>query len=191
MTGLHNAGQLWHAAPPVDASVHQLLRLHIIGHLPLEVHPPLQVAGACKVLGAAGYEADCQAAPKQGQRALLPEAVYEGDGPAVTLHSLSQRPVFGSSLVKLACWLQKRCPFQAAVLHSRAQGVVSCTNQLGITSCAPPTAARYGQEQITYMTWRTPRLDQDCITKPCFVRCSTRRLGLEYQASRTLQMRYR
>ena len=56
---LYAAGQFRHGSPPVYAGINQLLSLHIIGHLPLEVHPPLQVAGACKVLGAASYEADC------------------------------------------------------------------------------------------------------------------------------------
>lgn len=63
---LHNAGQLWHGSPPVNACIDQLLDLHVIGHLPLVIHPSLAVPGPCEVLGAARYEGHCQGAPKQG-----------------------------------------------------------------------------------------------------------------------------
>ncbi len=91
---LHDASQLRHAGAPVNASIHQLLGLHIIGHLALEIDPPLAVAGASKVLGAAGNERDCEGAAKQSQGALLPEAMDEGDDPAAALQSLTQGPAW-------------------------------------------------------------------------------------------------
>lgn len=92
LADLYAAGQFRHGTSPVYAAINQLLCLHIIGHLPLEVHPPLQVAGACKVLGAASYEADCQHAAVQSQGALLPEAMNEWDDPFVTAQGLPQWP---------------------------------------------------------------------------------------------------
>lgn len=82
---LHNAGQLRQTSTAVQAGIHQLLSLHIIGHLPLEIDAALAVASSSKVLGAASNECDCQAASKQGQRALLPEAVDERNDPAAAL----------------------------------------------------------------------------------------------------------
>ena len=99
---LDTAGQFWHASSPVDASVNQLLRLHIIGHLPLKVHAPLAVAGACKVLGAAGYEADCESAAKESQGALLPEAVDERYDPFAAVHSLPQWPAPEEHVLRLS-----------------------------------------------------------------------------------------
>ena len=88
----------------MDASINQLLCLHIIGHLALEVHAPLAVAGACKVLGAAGYEADCQSAAKESQGALLPEAVNERYDPSAAVHSLPQWPALEQTQLRLLSW---------------------------------------------------------------------------------------
>lgn len=44
------------------------------------------------MLGAAGYEGDSEGAPEEGQGALLPEAVDEGDDPAAAVQGLPQGP---------------------------------------------------------------------------------------------------
>ena len=89
ITHLDYASQLRHASAPVDTSIHQLLSLHIISNLPFEVHPTLAVPCASKVLGAAGYESDCECAAKEGQGPLLPEAMDERNDPATALQSLT------------------------------------------------------------------------------------------------------
>ena len=54
------------------------------------------------MLGAACNEGDCEAAPKQGQRPLLPEAMYERNDPTAALQGLSQRPASAGQVSKHA-----------------------------------------------------------------------------------------